>query len=237
MAESLKSWIHITPGRGHAPVSGVFVNLWFLMRQLKYWGRTMTTVTATATATSMATVMVTAILLQLLVRKSMYYNSRRISNASTARGVNHNTKNSTITSFNITWSEISETMNRNMKHCYVYLCIWIRGLFQFQIFIYITVWGRLDCCPIYIHWTSLRCLDVTEVVVENRFDVILLDTCEAHADHGSRQITKWYSGLIDDIINMARRAFIDLSCLEHLCAREPAREIKAQVGFLAVWTL
>jgi hypothetical protein len=26
MAESLKSWVHITPGRTHAPLSGVFVN-------------------------------------------------------------------------------------------------------------------------------------------------------------------------------------------------------------------
>jgi hypothetical protein len=26
MAELLKSWVHITPGRDHAPLSGVFVN-------------------------------------------------------------------------------------------------------------------------------------------------------------------------------------------------------------------
>jgi hypothetical protein len=26
MAESLKSWVHIIPGRDHAPLSGVFVN-------------------------------------------------------------------------------------------------------------------------------------------------------------------------------------------------------------------
>ena len=35
MTGSIKSWVHITPGRDHAPLSGVFVNSRFMDEAVK----------------------------------------------------------------------------------------------------------------------------------------------------------------------------------------------------------
>ena len=35
MTESIKSWVHIPPGRDHAPLSGVFVNSRFIDEAVK----------------------------------------------------------------------------------------------------------------------------------------------------------------------------------------------------------